>query len=336
MRPWLASALLALLAQPMIAAAADVRWAPVRQELVDQLNADLKPGELTADIGIYFPSNLDPQFASRLRIEDLVLEFAMAKRVFRAAGVELKLLWIKTGRVDPQYLEIQANDMSGTTPGGQYVNMYEDNVRETSVLSAEARSAFESIVEKSPANARTVYLVVLQDIFMSFFEKLDERTWELRTITTGGLSFPGYSYHTIPRRLRGVITINKTEPLRRIVAHELGHKLMNVSHEYRSRAPSTRSVRTAASCCTARVRRSPLEPRVGGIVSGCCCRRISTGKCAPARGGTTPTIRRVAITTTHFMAISWFDSRRKRCRRGRRHRAACSLVWPRCSLNTRK
>ena len=230
-------ALLALFAQPVLAASSDVRWTPVRQELVDQLNGDLKQGELTADIGIYFPSNLDPQFASRLRIEDLALEFAMAKHVFRAAGVELKLLWIKTGRVDPRYLEIQANDMSGKTPGGQYVNMYEDNVRETSVLSVEARSAFESIVEKDRSNARTVYLVVLQDIFMSFFEKLDERTWELRTITTGGLSFPGYSYQTIPRRLRGVITINKTEPLRRIVAHELGHKLMNVSHEYREQGP---------------------------------------------------------------------------------------------------
>jgi hypothetical protein len=230
-------ALLALLAHPALAASSDVRWTPVRQELVDQLNADLKPGQLTADIGIYFPSNLDPQFASTLRIEDLVLEFATAKRVFRAAGVELKLLWIKTGRVDPQYLEIQANDVAGKTPGGQYVNMYEDNVRETSVLSAEARSAFESIVERDRSNARTVYLVILQDIFMSFFEKLDERTWELRTITTGGLSFPGYSYQTIPRRLRGVITINKTEPLRRIVAHELGHKLMNVSHEYREQGP---------------------------------------------------------------------------------------------------
>lgn len=237
MRLWPVLGLLALLAQPVPAASADARWTPVRQDLVEQMNGDLKPGELTADIGIYFPSNLDPKFASRLRIEDLVLEFAMAKRVFRAAGVELKLLWIKTGRVDPQYLEIQANDMSGKTPGGQYVNMYEDNVRETSVLSAEARNAFDSIVEKDRNNARTVYLVVLQDIFMSFFEKLDERTWELRTITTGGLSFPGYSYHTIPRRLRGVITINKTEPLRRIVAHELGHKLMNVSHEYRTQSP---------------------------------------------------------------------------------------------------
>ena len=72
---------------------------------------------------------------------------------------------------------------------------------------------------------------------MSFFEQIDERTWEPRTITTGGLSFPGYSYQDMPKRLRGVITVNKTYEVRSVVAHELGHKLMNVSHEYRKIDP---------------------------------------------------------------------------------------------------
>jgi hypothetical protein len=232
------AAVAACVAPPPARAAGAVAWVAVRADLVDQLNADLRADAPTADVGIYYPSNLDASFAAQLRVEDLVLEFATAKRVFRAAGVELRLLWIKSGRVDPRFLEIQANDASRSTPGARHVNMYEDTLREPTELSAEAREAFESIVEKSASNDRTVYLVVLQDVFMSFFEKLDERTWELRTISTGGLSFPSYSYHrTIPRRLRGVITVNKTEPFRRLVAHELGHKLMNVSHEYRERGP---------------------------------------------------------------------------------------------------
>jgi len=219
------------------AAPSAVQWTEIRPELVAEVNRDLKPDVLTADVGIYFPSNLDPGFAAKLTVEDLVLQFAVAKGAFRKADVQLKLLWIKSGKVDPSYLEIQANDMAGKTPGSQYVNLYENNLRETSVLSAEARSAFDSIIEKHSGNARTVYLVVLQDVFMSFFEKLDERTWEIRTITTGGLSFPTYSYKDLPRRIRGVITVNKSEPLRRIVAHELGHKLMNVSHEYNEMSP---------------------------------------------------------------------------------------------------
>jgi hypothetical protein len=72
---------------------------------------------------------------------------------------------------------------------------------------------------------------------MSFYEQIDERTWELRTITTGGLSFPSYSYTGIPNRLRGVITVNKSDPKRGLVAHELGHKLINVSHEFREVDP---------------------------------------------------------------------------------------------------
>ncbi|NJO12852.1 MAG: hypothetical protein HC872_04625 [Gammaproteobacteria bacterium] len=115
--------------------------------------------------------------------------------------------------------------------------MYRDSVRGGSSLAPEARRAFEAIIEPHENNDRTVYLVVLQNVFMSFFERIDERTWEVRTISTGGLSFPSYTYRDIPRRLRGVITIDKDEPLKRIVAHELGHKLMNVSHEYRQIDP---------------------------------------------------------------------------------------------------
>jgi hypothetical protein len=219
------------------AASASVRWTEIRSELVANVNRDLKPDVPTADVGIYYPSNFDAGFAEKLSVDELVLQFVVAKGVFRTAGVQLKLLWIKSGQVDPTYLEIQSNDMAGKTPGSQYVNMYENNLRETSVLSAEARKAFDSIIEPHTRNARTVYLVVLQDVFMSFFEKLDERTWETRTITTGGLSFPTYSYKDLPPRIRGVITVNKSDPLRRIVAHELGHKLMNVSHEYNEMSP---------------------------------------------------------------------------------------------------
>ena len=235
---WAAPLVLALLPAVLPAANAEpVAWSEIRADRVSEINADLKPDLPTADIGIYFPSNLDPAFARKFSLDDLVLQFVMAKGVFRDAGVQLKLLWIKTGRVHPAHLEIQANDMAARTPGGQYVNMYEDNQRETSVLSREAREAFESIVEPHKNNPRTVYLVVLQDVFMSFFERVDERTWQARTITTGGLSFPGYSYRDLPPRLRGVITINKADLLRSIVAHELGHKLMNVSHEYNQLSP---------------------------------------------------------------------------------------------------
>lgn len=231
-------AAIVLLAFVQGAAAGDTQWSVTRADVVRRINSDLKPGVPTADVAIYYPSNLDAAFAKKVPLDGALLEqFVRAKEIFAAAGVQLNLLWVKTGNVDPGFFEIQSNDMTGRTPGGAHVNMYRDNLREGSSLSAEARRAFEAIVEPHEDNDRTVYLVVLQNVFMTFFERVDERTWQLRTIATGGLSFPSYSYTDIPRRLRGVITIDKDDPLKRVVAHELGHKLMNVSHEYREIDP---------------------------------------------------------------------------------------------------
>ena len=220
-----------------VAMAETSRWKEVSTELVQEMNSDIQLEKLTADVGVYYPSNLDRAFTDKFSVSDLLEEFRKAKRIFAVAGVQLNLLWVRTGEIDPAYFEIQSNDIAGMTPSGHYVNMYVDSRRKGTGLSAEALEAFESIVEVQPGNERTVYLVVLQDVFMSFYEQMDERTWELRTITTGGLSFPSYSYTGIPNRLRGVITVNKSDPKRGIVAHELGHKLINVSHEYRDVDP---------------------------------------------------------------------------------------------------
>ena len=228
--PFCALALMTLCGQIVMA---DVtHWTTVKPEVVRQINSDNEVGVATADIGIYYPSNLDKAFTDRFSLNDLIEDFVKAKSIFADAGVQLNLLWIKTGEIDSSFFEIQANNTAATTPGGQYANMYVDSRRQRAGLSQEALDAFESIVEKHENNDRTVFLVVLQNVFMSFYEQQDERTWEVRTITTGGLSFPSYSYQQIPRRLRGVITINKSNPIRSIVAHELGHKLINVSHEY--------------------------------------------------------------------------------------------------------
>lgn len=214
-----------------------VRWLIIEEDLVDEINSDNRPGRPTVDIGIYFPSNHDTAFSQTYSLETLLKDFVGAKKIFSVAGVQLNLLWIKTGDIDPKFLEIQANTLEGTTPSGLYANMYVDSLRQGSGLTQEARDAFESIVEVAKDNHRTVYLVTLQSVFMSFFEQLDERTWAPRTIATGGLSFPGYSYPDIPKRWRGVITVNKAYQVRSVVAHELGHKLINVSHEYRDIDP---------------------------------------------------------------------------------------------------
>lgn len=119
--------------------------------------------------------------------------------------------------------------------------MYRGAERSPDRISDEAHAAFETMVPLVADVERTVHLVVLQDVYMTFCEQLDFRTWQWKTISTGGLSFPGYMYgSTIPRHLRGVISITdltKNDRSWKTIAHELGHKLMNVSHEYREVAP---------------------------------------------------------------------------------------------------
>ena len=125
-------------------------------------------------------------------------------------------------------------------PGNPFVNMYVAQSRDPSILSPEALEAFDAMIEKDARNDRTVYLLVLQNVYMTYFEDLDGgRNWAPKVVNTGGLSFPSYMYGSeIPRRLRGVITLTRHDGERnRIIAHELGHKLMNVSHEYKEQSP---------------------------------------------------------------------------------------------------
>jgi hypothetical protein len=216
-----------------------VRWAVVDTIDVAAFNSDLEPGRLTMDVGVYFPSNLDPGF-DKVTLDRVMESLRAAKEIYEPTGVQIRLLWVKTGEVDPRYFAIRSNEIPGI-PRTEYVNTYEHMRRSPATLTPEARQAFDSIIEPGPDSHRTIYLVVLQDVFYPFLEVAEGRNWMIRSVRTGGLSFPTYSYPgTIPAPYRGVITLTnlaRPDRFRRTVAHEIGHKVINVSHEYRDMAP---------------------------------------------------------------------------------------------------
>ena len=216
-------------------------WTEAESVNVGAINSDLEDGVPTADVAIHYPLNLDPAHSAKLTPDLLVSGFEHAKPIFGEAGVQLRLVTVRTGYLDPVLLEVASTDDVNQVPGPRFVNMYRAAERRPSRLSADAEAAFEAVIGGMPSADRIVHLVALQDVYMSFFEQLDFRTWQMKTISTGGLSFPGYMYgKTMPRHLRGVISITdltKDENSWKTVAHELGHKLMNVSHEYREVAP---------------------------------------------------------------------------------------------------
>jgi hypothetical protein len=217
-----------------------VDWSEVDDIDVEAFNADLEPGRLTLDLGVYFPSNLDPAY-DMVTLPQLMESLEAAKAIYAPTGVQVRLLWVKTGELDPRHFAIQSNEVPGV-PNGGYVNMYEHSRRNPSIPTRGAIEALEAIVEPQADAARTVFLVVLQDVFYPFTEVFEGRNWVTRSVRTAGLSWPTYSYvGTLPEQFRGVITLsNLSRPEGRSVrtiAHEIGHKVMNVSHEYRETHP---------------------------------------------------------------------------------------------------
>lgn len=222
------------------AASAPVAWTVLESVDVAAFNKDLTPGRPTIDVAIYLPSNFDPAF-DKVSASRMLEGLRAAKEIYGRAGVQIHLLWVKTGATDPRFLAIQSNEIP-RVPDTEYVNTYEASRRHPNQPTEMALVAFESIVEPHPDNARTIYLIGLQDVIFPFVEPAEGRNWTIKMVRTGGLSFPSYSYYrTLPPRLRGVITItNLSTPARqrRTVAHEIGHKVMNVSHEYMATDPA--------------------------------------------------------------------------------------------------
>lgn len=202
-------------------------------------NVDLVAGKPTADIGIYVPQTDDERYNTRVPLDTLMARFEYAKEIFEGVGVQLNILWIKKYVVpDTSWLTIPANKMQAAPGEDAPENMYERMGVQRSALTDKATRVLEAIVEPSEQNAQTVYVVGLRDVFMSFYEQNEAGEWLLESIPTNALSFPSYSLEDrIPRRLRGVISMQNAFISRKVIAHELGHKLMNVSHEYRDIDP---------------------------------------------------------------------------------------------------
>ena len=221
-------------------AVAKVKWTAVDSVNVAKFNSDLVRGKPTIDVAIYVPSNFDPAF-DKLSVERMVEGLATAKQIYKPAGVQINLLYVKTGVVDPKFLSLQANEIP-RVPDTEYINSYESSKRHPTELTEMARQAFESMVEVDENSPNTIYLIALQDVVLPFLEISEGRNWTVKMVRTGGLSFPSYSYvNTIPRDYRGVMTItNLSTPnrLERTIAHEIGHKVMNVSHEYKDTHPA--------------------------------------------------------------------------------------------------
>lgn len=170
--------------QQLISKTKPVQWKVVDSVDVAAFNKDLVAGKPTMDVGVYFPSNTDPAF-KKVTLSRLVESLQAAKEIYMPAGVQINLLWVKTGEVNPSHLAIQANEVP-TVPETEYVNLYQHMKRHPAELTDLAKDAFQSIIEPHKDNARTIYLITLQDVFFPFLAVSEGRNWTMKTVRTGG------------------------------------------------------------------------------------------------------------------------------------------------------
>jgi hypothetical protein len=202
------------------------------------INEDLAVGMPTVDIAIYLGETNGQPHPYVASPDELKASFERAKDIFARAGVQLRLLFVKRATVPAAWLALQANKVTGVSVSPK-INAYVGYRSAKWELTNEAKRAFEGIIQKHADNHRTIYLLYLKQVRMAYFDRSNTAGPQIKSIPTGGLSLPSYLFEErIPRRIRGVITIcRRSGQGGRTMAHELGHKLINVSHEYRKISP---------------------------------------------------------------------------------------------------
>ena len=202
------------------------------------INRDLKIAVPTVNVAIYLGETDGKPHGYVASPDELIGSFKRAKDIFAKAGVQLKLLWVKRAIVPSSWLSVQANDVTGV-PSPPEINTYVGFRSARWRLTTEAKNAFGGIIERHAENHRTIYLLYLKQVRMAYYDRTVKDRPQIKSIPTGGLSLPAYLFETrIPRRIRGVITLcRQSGKGGRTIAHELGHKLINVSHEHRKIGP---------------------------------------------------------------------------------------------------
>jgi hypothetical protein len=165
-------------------------------------------------------------------------EFIKADSIYRANGVQLHLK--KAVKVDyPESWAGMASGQGTHVPTNDMVfDFYEMMDFEAEVLPDSLEFIFNAFLANEVDREHTIFIIPLNDLTVSWYERNGEGAWEQVTASTSAISFPPYMLaNRVPRHLKGVVSFQRSKPGRRVMAHELGHKLINVSHEGLSVCP---------------------------------------------------------------------------------------------------
>ncbi len=193
---------------------------------ISGLNGPLNENMHTVDIVIFHSDNTEVTW------NQLQEEFQTADRVFRSYGVQLHLKKALDVTHPSSWKGMAAGKATNKPQDDMDLDFYDLIDYGKDVLPEKLESIFDAFLANEDSPERTVYIIPLSDLTISWFEKDENDSWSEVDATTSAISFPPYMLaDRIPKHLRGVISFQRSRESRRTMAHELGHKLINVSHE---------------------------------------------------------------------------------------------------------
>lgn len=210
----------------------------LKEHDVADYNDELDDGLPTANIVFYMTEGGPIQW------ETLHESIERAQRVFIEAGVQLRVQAAVDVSIPAEWQTLDTGTvLEPITPEYRESNLYAHLDEIKPGFTERSTNIFEAIISKSPkdslgiSDAHTIHVISLQNVPIGFFEYTND-TWIRSSVPTGGLSMPPYYLaDRVPKPIRGVITMSQFGSTRTL-AHELGHKLINVSHEGKGVCPS--------------------------------------------------------------------------------------------------
>lgn len=189
------------------------------------LNDTMDNNLFTVDIVLYHSDHLSMTWAQ------LKNEFLKADDAFRAAGVQLNLIKALNVTFPNDWNNQTAYTIPFLPDSGQTVGFYDKYAITQSAITDKISAAFTDFIYDESNKSRTIFILPMSGMNILYSEQNANGLWQIGgPVATGALSFPTYILlDGIPQDLRGCITMESATG--RTLAHELGHKLINVSHE---------------------------------------------------------------------------------------------------------
>lgn len=198
----------------------------IEEHDISGLNQPMEENVPTVDIVIFHSANTEVTW------QELREEFLTADQIYRSYGVQLNLTKAYEVAFPATWAGMASGEGTNVPTDDMDLDFYEMMDFEQEVLPERLESILSSFIPDDEDSERTIFIIPLSDLTVSWYERDENNSWVKITAPTSAISFPPYLFaDRIPKHLKGVISFQRSTPARRTMAHELGHKLINVSHE---------------------------------------------------------------------------------------------------------